>query len=123
MNLPRRAALAHSIAASLLFCVANAGAQEFPSQPIRIVVPYAAGGMTDIVARVIGQKLGEHLGQPVVIDNRPGAATIVGAEVVAGANRTAIRCWQPPIPRSPSTHGCIQSSATTRARASRQSRW
>ncbi|EKZ96043.1 MULTISPECIES: Bug family tripartite tricarboxylate transporter substrate binding protein [Cupriavidus] len=85
MNLPRRAALAHSIAASLLFCVANAGAQEFPSQPIRIVVPYAAGGMTDIVARVIGQKLGEHLGQPVVIDNRPGAATIVGAEVVAGA--------------------------------------
>lgn len=60
-------------------------AQEYPHQAIRIIVPYSAGGMTDIVARVIGQKLGERLGQPVVIDNRPGAATIIGAEVVAGA--------------------------------------
>jgi len=64
---------------------ASANAQEYPAQPIRIVVPYAAGGMTDIVARVVGQKLGERFGQPVVIENRPGAATIVGAELVAGA--------------------------------------
>ncbi|MGE8365549.1 Bug family tripartite tricarboxylate transporter substrate binding protein [Cupriavidus sp.] len=64
----------------------KAAAQAYPRQPIRIVVPYAAGGMTDVVARVIGLRLGERLGQAVVVENRPGAATIVGAEQVAGAS-------------------------------------
>jgi tripartite-type tricarboxylate transporter receptor subunit TctC len=71
--------------ASSALVAAVARAQDYPSQPIRIVVPYSAGGMTDVVARVIGQKLGERLGQPVVIDNKPGAATIAGAELAANA--------------------------------------
>jgi len=75
-----------ALAASLLAAAAGpAQAQDYPNKPIRIVVPYSAGGMTDVVARVIGQKLGERLGQPVVVDNKPGAATIIGAEAVATA--------------------------------------
>src|SRR5215468_6671711 len=63
----------------------DAWAQTYPTKPIRVVVPYAAGGITDIVARALGQKLGEALGQQVVIDNRPGANSQVGAEIVARA--------------------------------------
>ncbi|MCY1520839.1 hypothetical protein D9M68_556310 [compost metagenome] len=70
-------------AASLL--TAAAQAQDYPRMPIRLIVPYSAGGMTDVVARVIGQKLGERLGQPVIVENRAGAATIIGAEMVANA--------------------------------------
>lgn len=58
-------------------------AQEaFPSKPIRIVVPYTAGGLTDVTARLIGKKLQEKLGQPIIVDNRPGANQIIGAGVV-----------------------------------------
>src|SRR6476660_5542777 len=58
---------------------------EYPSKPVRLVVPYAAGGSTDTVARIIGQQLGERVGQQVVIDNRTGAGTIIGTEIVAQA--------------------------------------
>lgn len=73
--------------ASALACAAPlaAASGDYPAHPVRIVVPYAAGGMTDLVTRIIGQKLGEGLGQPVVIDNRPGASTITGADLVASA--------------------------------------
>ena len=60
-------------------------AQGYPSKPIRFVVPYAPGGNTDILARLLGQKLSEAWGQQVIIDNRPGAAGTVGAELVARA--------------------------------------
>jgi len=62
-----------------------AAAQEYPSKPIRFVVPFAAGGGTDALTRIIGQKLTESMGRPVVVDNRPGAAGAVGADVVAKA--------------------------------------
>jgi tripartite-type tricarboxylate transporter receptor subunit TctC len=68
-----------------LSLTAAAQAQDYPRMPIRLIVPYSAGGMTDVVARVIGQKLGERLGQPVIVENRAGAATIIGAEMVANA--------------------------------------
>ena len=58
-------------------------AQNFPDRPMRIVVPYLAGGGVDTTARLVGQRLGENLGQPVVIDNRPGAATNIGSDLVA----------------------------------------
>ncbi len=60
-------------------------AETWPARPIRMVVPYPPGGPTDIVARVVGQKLGERLGQTVVVDNRPGAGGNIGAEAVAKA--------------------------------------
>jgi len=60
-------------------------AQGYPIKPIRFVVPYAPGGNTDILARLLGQKLSEAWGQQVIIDNRPGAAGTVGAELVARA--------------------------------------
>ena len=62
---------------------APAIAQSYPSRPIRLIVPYPAGGGTDIVARVVGQKLHESLGQPVVIDNRGGAGGTIGTAAAA----------------------------------------
>ena len=60
-----------------------AAAETYPERPIRFVVPYAAGGTTDLLSRAIAQKLSEAIGQPVVPDNRPGAGGNVGAEIVA----------------------------------------
>mgnify|MGYP001058906199 FL=1 len=67
-------------------CVAASGlamAQDYPNKPVKLVVPYPPGGPTDIVARVVAQKLQEQMGQPFVIDNRPGAGANTGAEAVA----------------------------------------
>lgn len=58
-------------------------AQDFPNKPIKIVVPYAPGGTTDVLARFLGQRMSASIGQPVVIENRPGAGEAVGAGVVA----------------------------------------
>ncbi len=60
-------------------------AQSYPSQPIRFVVPWPPGGANDVLARIVGPKLSERLGQPVVVENRPGAASNVGLEFVAKA--------------------------------------
>jgi tripartite-type tricarboxylate transporter receptor subunit TctC len=62
-----------------------AGAQTYPNQPVRIVVPFAAGGAVDSVARIVGQKMSDSLGQPVVIDNKPGAGGNLAADTVARA--------------------------------------
>jgi tripartite-type tricarboxylate transporter receptor subunit TctC len=63
----------------------QASAQGFPGKPIRLVVPNAPGGAADLTARAVGQKLGETLGQPVVIDNKPGAGGVAAGEAVAKA--------------------------------------
>jgi tripartite-type tricarboxylate transporter receptor subunit TctC len=63
-----------------------AAAETYASRSIRLVVPFAPGGPADFLARLVGQKLGDELGQSVVIDNRPGANTIIGAQIVAKAD-------------------------------------
>jgi len=72
---------------ALLLCVAalDASAQAFPSRPIRLVVPLSPGGFADTPARMLGPRLAEQLGKPVVIENRPGAGGTIGAESVARA--------------------------------------
>jgi tripartite-type tricarboxylate transporter receptor subunit TctC len=69
--------------ASLVAIATCASAQNYPTKPIRLVVPFPPAGTTDILAREVGQRLSEALGQPVVIDNRPGAAGNIGSEIVA----------------------------------------
>jgi tripartite-type tricarboxylate transporter receptor subunit TctC len=78
------------IAATLAASIAGPAAAEeaasgFPNRPIRLIVPFPAGGPSDIVARLIGQKMSEDWGQPVVVENRPGANTIIGAQAAAKA--------------------------------------
>jgi tripartite-type tricarboxylate transporter receptor subunit TctC len=60
-------------------------AQDYPARPIRLVIPYPPGGPTDFVGRTVGQKITESLGQQIVVDNRPGAATVIASELVARA--------------------------------------
>ncbi|RCW72604.1 Bug family tripartite tricarboxylate transporter substrate binding protein [Pseudorhodoferax soli] len=71
------------LAACIALSASTLHAADFPTKPIRFVVPYAAGGTTDLVARTVGQKVGELLGQPVVIDNRGGAGGNIGMDLVA----------------------------------------
>ena len=66
------------------FCAA-ASAQTFPTKPIRVIIPFVPGGSSDIVGRAIGSKFQEFLGQPAVVDNRPGANGAIAAEFVAKA--------------------------------------
>jgi len=70
-------------AASMATTSTWAQSGPYPNRPIKMIVPYAAGISPDIVARLIGDKLGQALGQPVIIDNRPGAGGMIGAEAAA----------------------------------------
>lgn len=69
----------------LAACLGSPALAEYPERPIRVVVPYAAGGGVDSVARIVGQRLGTALGQQIVVDNRSGAGGVIGADAVAKA--------------------------------------
>jgi tripartite-type tricarboxylate transporter receptor subunit TctC len=83
MNL--REAMVGTLSLALTIAATPAGAQNYPQKPVRFVLPFPPGGGTDTLGRVLGQKLGETLGQQVLIDNRPGAGANIGAEVAAKA--------------------------------------
>jgi tripartite-type tricarboxylate transporter receptor subunit TctC len=84
MRMPsRRRLLAAAALLALPFATGSALAQSWPDKPIRMVVGFAPGGFTDVLARLLGQKLSERLGQPVVVENKPGAAGTLGADLVA----------------------------------------
>jgi len=86
MKLPRRQFLHLAAGAAAMPVVSRiARAQAYPSRPVRLIVPLAPGGATDIVARLMGQWLSERLGQPFVIENRPGGGTNIGTEAVVRA--------------------------------------
>src|SRR5262245_57500915 len=86
MKLPRRRFLQLAAGAAALPAMSPvARAQAYPARPARIIVGFAAGGGYDIIARLIGQWLSERLGQPFVIENRPGAATNIATQVVVNA--------------------------------------
>lgn len=74
-----------AVGALLMVFAQPVAAQTFPSGPIRIIVPYAAGGVTDALARVIGARLAEQLGHPVIVENRPGASSTIGMAACANA--------------------------------------
>jgi tripartite-type tricarboxylate transporter receptor subunit TctC len=84
MTITRRSLLA-GLGASALVPIRPATAQSYPSRAIRIIVPFPAGGPTDILSRAVAQKMNEDWGQPVVVENRPGADTAIGAVQVAKA--------------------------------------
>jgi tripartite-type tricarboxylate transporter receptor subunit TctC len=81
--------LPHKLLRILLSCTlaiaATAGAADYPTQPIHIVVPWAAGGFTDVLGRLIAEKMSKTLGQPVIVDNKPGATGGIGSEFVSRA--------------------------------------
>ena len=93
MNTNRRdvlAAIAAGMAASLALPGALFAQGAWPNKPIRYIVPFAPGGTTDILARVVGEKLGAALGQPIVVDNRPGQGGSVGATELARALASSV---------------------------------
>ncbi|KQT11225.1 Bug family tripartite tricarboxylate transporter substrate binding protein [Ramlibacter sp. Leaf400] len=80
-----KALLGVAVSASCLLMGTTAHAQAYPTKPIRMIVPFPAGGTTDIVARLVAQRMTESMGQPVLVENRGGAGGAIGADVVAKA--------------------------------------
>src|SRR6185437_504475 len=86
MNSARRHVLRLSAIAALApGALRSAEAQDYPSRPVHWIVPFAPGGGTDVVARLMGRWLSDRLGQPFIIENRPGAGANIGTEVVVRA--------------------------------------
>ena len=91
-------ALLGCVSALTLPCAAQP-ADSYPSKPIRMVVPYPPGGPTDLTARVVAAEMGKTLGQSVVVDNRPGASGMIGAEF-AGYNASEMIKWEEIVRKS-----------------------
>lgn len=87
------------------FAIGRASAADYPARPVRWIVGYPPGGATDIIARLIGQRLSEKLGQQFVIENKPGAGNNIGTELRSTPSRMVTPCcWS--IRRTTSTPRC-----------------
>jgi len=86
MNRIARTVASLCAAASLFAAAPAAHAADFPTKPIRVVVPYPAGDLADVIARLLGNKMSDTLGQPIVVENRPGASGLIGLNVTAQAD-------------------------------------
>lgn len=80
-----RRTLIQALASGLALCALPSWAQEFPSRPVKVIIPFPPGGPTDVLGRMVAQKLSERLGQNFVVDNKPGASGMIGADMVAKA--------------------------------------
>lgn len=85
MNLPKRLSLTCRIGVLLMASCCAASAQNYPERPIRLIAPFPAGGLVDVLSRAMGDELSKALGQPVIIENKPGAGGNLGADAVAKA--------------------------------------
>src|SRR5262245_38183550 len=74
-----------ALALALAACASSVSAQAYPSKPIKVIVPFTPGSATDIVARAVSEKLSASLGQPVIVENKPGAGGTIGSAQVAAA--------------------------------------
>lgn len=109
VSLPARISVHATVALAFLTSItliSNSAAAAYPERPVRLVVPYSAGGSTDTVARLIGARLTERLGQQFVIDNRTGAGTLIGTEIVARAapDGHTLLMATPPLAVNPSLY-------------------
>ena len=89
-----------AVFAAVLFSAGIACAQNYPSRPVKVIVPWPPGQATDIVTRIVAEKLQEAFGQPFVIDNKSGASGTIGISLPSTARRTATRCLPRPAARS-----------------------
>ena len=91
-------ALAAVVLSGPTVLVAQAAESAYPARPVRLVIPFPPGGGTDLIARVVGQRLSERWRQPVLMDNRPGGTTVIGAEIVAKAAPDGYTLLVTPVP-------------------------
>ena len=123
MKLPRRQFLHLAAGAAALPAVSRiARAQTYPTRPVRMIVGFPAGGSTDIVARLIGQWLSERLGQPFIIENRPGAGSNIATEAVVQAAARRLHAAHGLRRRTRSTRRSTTSSISISSATSRRSR-
>ena len=123
MKLPRRQFLHIAAGAAALPAVARtAKAQAYPTRPVHWIVPFSPGGGTDLVARLMGQWLSERLGQPFIIENRPGAGTNIGTEAVVRAPPDGYTLLLGCFRRTRSTRRSTTNSVSISSATSRRSR-
>ena len=101
---------------------AAADAQSYPTRPITVIIPFAGGSASDVVTRIMLDRMSKSMGQPIIVDNRPGAGGNTGTAAATKAARTATRCSPSAPDRSRPTRCFIAISAMIRIRTSSRSR-
>ena len=110
---PRRCFALAGLVIAAIALTTNANAQSYPNRPIRIVVPFAAGGAVDTVGRIVAAKMSEHLGQPVIVENRPARVATSAPTPSRNRRPTATHCCSRPA-GMPLRRRCTARCPTTR---------